>query len=82
MGMTSATKLRSIVEIAELATAIELITAAQGLGFREPLLPGSGVKRAFDVVRSHVSQVNADRSMSADIQRIAQAIREGEFENL
>ncbi len=82
MGMTAATKLRSIVEIAELATAIELITAAQGLEFRAPLLPGKGVKSAYDVVRSHVSQLNSDRSMSADIQQIAQAIREGEFENL
>jgi histidine ammonia-lyase len=82
MGMTAATKLRSIVEIAELATAIELITAAQGLSFRSPLLPGHGVKRAYDVVRSHVSELNADRSMSADIQQIAQAIRAGEFESL
>ena len=30
MGMTAATKLRSIVDNAELVTAIELITAAQG----------------------------------------------------
>lgn len=82
MGMTAATKLRSIVEIAELATAIELITAAQGLSFREPLLPGKGVKRAYDVVRSHVAQLESDRSMSGDIERIARAIREGEFENL
>jgi histidine ammonia-lyase len=82
MGMTAATKLRSIVETAELAIAIELITAAQGLGFREPLLPGKGVKRAYDVVRSHVAQLESDRSMSGDIERIARAIREGEFENL
>jgi histidine ammonia-lyase len=82
MGMTSATKLRSIVEIAELSVAIELITAAQALEFRAPLLPGEGVKRAYDVVRSQVSELKGDRSMSVDIQRIAQAIRAGEFENL
>jgi len=82
MGMTAATKLRSIVEIAELATAIELITAAQGLSFRAPLLPGNGVKSAYDIVRSHVSELGADRSMSPDIERIARAIRAGEFENL
>lgn len=82
MGMTAATKLRSIVDIAELATAIELITAAQGLEFRAPLLPGKAVKRAYDVVRAHVSKLNGDRSMSVDIQKIAQAIRKGEFENL
>ncbi len=82
MGMTAATKLRSIVEIAELATAIELITAAQGLSFRAPLLPGGGVKRAYDIVRSHVAELKGDRSMAGDIQQIANAIRAGEFENL
>ena len=82
MGMTAATKLRSLVDNAELVIAIELITAAQGLGFRLPLLPGKGVKRAYDAVRSHVAELTADRSMSADIQRIARAIRAGEFDSL
>ena len=44
MGMTAATKLRSIVDIAELATAIELITAAEALEYRAPLAPGRGVQ--------------------------------------
>ena len=79
MGMTAATKLRSIVEIAELATAIELITAAQGLDFRAPLVPGRGVKVAYDVVRSHVTQTSTDRSMSSDIENIVKAIRRDEF---
>jgi histidine ammonia-lyase len=80
MGMTAATKLRSIVELAELATAIELITAAQGLDFRAPLVPGRGVKVAYDVVRSHVTQTSTDRSMSADIEKIVKAIRDNQFE--
>jgi histidine ammonia-lyase len=81
MGMTAATKLRSIVEIAELATAIELITAAQGLEFRAPLTPGQGVKTAYDVVRTHVQPTSTDRSMSPDIESIVKAIRSGEFLN-
>ncbi len=82
MGMTAATKLRTIVENAELAVAIELITATQGLSFRAPLLPGAGVKRAFDIVRAHVAELKSDRSMSGDIERIVRAIGAGEFENL
>lgn len=82
MGMTAATKLRTIVENAELAIAIELITAAQGLSFRTPLLPGAGVKRAYEIVRKHVAELSSDRSMSGDIEQIASAIRAGEFENL
>jgi histidine ammonia-lyase len=82
MGMTSATKLRSIVENAELVTAIELITAAEGLEYRAPLVPGQGVKRAYDIVRSHVAPLSADRSMSVDIQKIAAAARLGKFDSL
>ena len=80
MGMTGATKLRAIVEIAEAATAIELITAAEALEYRKPLAPGRGVKAAYDVVRTKVPQLVADRSMSGDIQRIVEAMRRGEFD--
>ena len=82
MGMTAATKLRAIVDIAEMATAIELITAAEALEYRKPLAPGRGVQAACEIVRSHVPPLLADRSMSSDIQRVATAIRDGEFEAL
>src|SRR5215204_6184572 len=82
MGMTSATKLRSVVKIAELATAIELMTAAQALDYRAPLAPGLGVKQAYDVVRGLVAPVTADRPMSKDIEEITNAIRRGDFASL
>ena len=82
MGMTAAIKLRSIVENAELVTAIELITGAEALEYRAPLVPGRGVKRAHEIVRSHVQRLGSDRSMSHDIQSIADAIRRGEFDTL
>jgi histidine ammonia-lyase len=81
MGMTAAAKLRAIVDLAELSTAIELITAAQALEFRAPLTPGRGVKIAYEVVRKHVPPVSTDRAMSADIERIAAAIQHDEFES-
>jgi histidine ammonia-lyase len=79
MGMTAATKLRSIVDSAELITAIELITAAEGLEYRAPLQPGRGVKQAYELVRKHVPRLASDRPMSGEIQMIAEAIRRGEF---
>ncbi len=82
MGMTAATKLRSIVNSAELITAIELITAAEGLEYRLPLQPGRGVKRAYDIVRKHVPRLTADRAMSGEIQTIATAIHDAEFDQL
>jgi histidine ammonia-lyase len=82
MGMTAATKLRAIVGNAELVSAIELITAAEGLEYRAPLKPGRGVQRAFEIVRKHVRRLGADRSMSQDIEKVAAAIRDGEFDSL
>jgi histidine ammonia-lyase len=80
MGMTAATKLRTIVDNAELLAAIELITAAEALEYRAPLVPGRGVKKAYEIVRSQVARLTIDRSMSHDIQKIVAAIRAGEFD--
>ena len=80
MGMTAATKLRALVGLAESVTAIELIVAAEALEHRRPLSPGRGMKAAYDIVRSHVAPLSADRSMSAEIEAVAAAIRAGEFD--
>ena len=82
MGMTAATKLRSIVGLSEMMTAIELICGAEGLEYRAPLQPGKGVKRAVEIVRGHVPRLTIDRSMSAEIEMIATVIRDGEFDSL
>jgi histidine ammonia-lyase len=74
MGMTAATKLREIVKLAELATAIELMAAAQALEYHAPLAPGVGVKRAYQIVRQLVAPLTQDRSMSSDIEKIRDAI--------
>ena len=82
MGMTSATKLRSIVNLAEMVTAIELLTAAQALDYRAPLAPGRGVKEAHRIVRALVQPLTEDRSMAADIANVKAAIVEGAFDSL
>jgi len=80
MGMTGALKLRTIVENAEHLLAIELLAGAEGLEFRRPLKGGAGVEQAYDKVRSLSAAVDADRSLSSDIQRVATAIRDGVFD--
>ena len=82
MGMTAAIKLRSIVELSEMTTAIELICAAEGLEYRAPLQPGRGVKRAVEIVRRDVPRLTIDRSMSAEIETVARAIRDEQFDEL
>ena len=81
MGMTSALKLRTIVENAEHLLAIELLAAAEGLEFRRPLKGGVGVEQAYERVRKLSPTVEAVRSMSSDIARVATAIREGVFDD-
>ena len=76
MGMTAATKLRAITELAERMVAIELIAAAEGLEYRKPLKPGRGAHEGYEVVRTYVRRLSADRSMSAEIQAIADAVEE------
>ncbi len=82
MGMTSATKLREIVKLAELASAIELLVAAQGLEFHAPLAPGRGVKQAYEIVRRHVMPLKQDRAMAGDIEKLNAAIVRGDFDSL
>src|SRR6266550_2050326 len=81
MGMTSALKLRSIVDLAENVFAIELLAAAEGLEHRRPLKAGDGVERAFAAVRKIASPLTEDRSLANDIARVAEAIRSGDFDS-
>ena len=82
MGMTSALKLRSILDFAENLFAIELLAGAEALEYRRPLRAGKGVERAFELVRQVASRLNGDRSLSGDIARLAEKIRAGAFDNL
>ena len=82
MGMTSALKLRSIVDLAENLFAIELLAGAEALEHRHPLRAGKGVERAFELVREVAKPLTADRALSGDIARVAQKIRAGAFDNL
>src|SRR5438034_7757491 len=80
MGMTSALKLRSIVELAENLLAIELLAAAEGLEYRRPLKAGRGIERAFAVLRKIAPALTDDRALAGDIARVAEAIRRGDFD--
>ena len=82
MGMTSALKLRSIVDLAENLLAIELLAAAEALEYRHPLRAGKGVEKAFALVRQFALALTNDRPLSGDIARVAEQIRAGTFDKL
>lgn len=80
MGMTSAWKLRQIVENAESVLAIELMAAAEGLEYRRPLKPALRVAEAWTLVRGFVDRLEKDRALQPDIERLRAAIVAGEFD--
>jgi len=79
MGATSARHLRLAVELAEQVLAIEAICAAQGLDFRAPMKPGTGVARAHEIVRSRVAHLDDDRPPSIDIADATELVHGGEL---
>ncbi len=79
MGMTGALKLRQIVENAERIVGIELMCAAQGVEFRQPLRPSREIDRAHTAVRAVVPRLEADRVLGPDIEAMAAAVRSGKF---
>jgi histidine ammonia-lyase len=79
MAMAAAWKLRRVVRNVRYVLAIELMCGAQGIDFRAPLKPGTGVARAHAVVRSMIAPLERDRVLSPDIERLALAILRDEF---
>ena len=77
MGNASGLKALQVVANAERALAIELLAGAQGIEFLAPLEPGPGVRATHDAVRELSERLRDDRSLAEDIERVADAIRDG-----
>ena len=79
MGMSAAWKAGRILANAERIVAIELLAGAQGLEYLKPLTPARAVARHYAMVRQYSAALTGDRPMTADIEKVASAIREGKF---
>jgi histidine ammonia-lyase len=77
MGNAAGLKALQVVANAERALAIELLAGAQGIEFLAPLEPGPGVRATHDAVRKLSERLRDDRSLAGDIERVADAIRDG-----
>ncbi len=77
MGNGAGLKALQVVANSERALAIELLAATQAIEFLAPLEPGPGLRATHDAVRELSERVRDDRSLAADIERVAAAIREG-----
>ncbi len=79
MGATAARKARSILENTAYIIAIELISAAQAIDMRDPDKAGFGTKKAYEIIRRHVSMVDKDRPLYRDVEKIKQLVLSGEL---
>jgi len=77
MGNAAGLKAQRVLANAERTLAIELLAGAQAVEFLAPLRPGDGVAATHDAVRALSPRLDEDRSLSADIERVAEAIRAG-----
>jgi histidine ammonia-lyase len=78
MGNAAGLKALRVLDNAERTLAIELLAGAQAIEFLAPLRPGEGVCAVHDFVRTLSARLAEDRSLSADIERVADAIRAGD----
>ncbi len=77
MGNGSGLKALQVVANVERVLAIELLAGAQAVEFLAPLEPGAGARAARAFVRTLSERLREDRPLSADIERVAGAIRDG-----
>jgi histidine ammonia-lyase len=55
---------------------IELLTAAQGVGFRAPLKTGAPLIRVIERLRTEIPALAEDRFMSPDLEAAARLVRD------
>ncbi len=79
MGTTAARHAAQVISNTAKVLAIELICAAEAIQFRGEELLAPATRVLFDKVRALVPPVLTDRSTSADIERLAEALLQGEF---
>jgi histidine ammonia-lyase len=77
MGWGAARKLRQVVDNLSRILAVELLAAARGLEFRQPLRPGPAGQAVGELVRELGGAVGPDRFTSPELEAVALAVREG-----
>jgi histidine ammonia-lyase len=79
MGMAAALKARQALENAARVVGLEVLAAAQGLEFLQPLRPGVGPAAAHAFVRSGIPPLVEDRSLAPDADRILEWMATGQL---
>ena len=77
MGSISAFKLLGVLHNVERVLAVELLTSAQALDFRNSLAPGNGVAIAHRTLRSEIEHAVKDYEVRGDLDRCTDILRTG-----
>lgn len=77
MGMTSARKLREIVDNNCAILAVELLCAAQAVDLRGEVALGDGTRAAHEAIRASVPHLTEDRLLARDIEAVLALERSG-----
>ena len=77
MGWSAARKLRKVVENLARILAIELVTSARAIEFREGLSPSPATARVIAVLRKTVPGVGPDRFLSPELEAATTLINSG-----
>jgi len=81
MGSISAFKLFTVLRNVERVLAVELLTSAQALDFREGLSPGYGVALAHRALRREITHAVKDYEVRNDLDQCAEILRSGSLLN-
>ncbi len=79
MGSISALKLLEVLDNVEKVLAIEMLSAAQALDYRQPLRAGRGVQAAHTRIREAVAHKEADAYFGDDIERAVEMLSAGQL---
>lgn len=74
MGTIGARKAAQVVDNTNNVIAIEVLSAAQGIDFREPSKLGKVTSQAYRKIRDRVEALEEDRVMSDDIDKVSDLI--------
>jgi histidine ammonia-lyase len=77
MGWSAARKLRKVVENLSRILAIELVTAARAIEFREGLTPSPATARVIKELRKTVPGVGPDRFLSPELEAATTLVNSG-----
>jgi len=79
MGTIAARKAREILDNVRNVIAIELISAAQGVEFKDPSKLGEGTRIAYEIIRREVDHWGDDRVMYTDINKSYELVKSHEI---